>query len=628
MIGTVPGAGTTLNIFDIFDVGAGTDTLNLITSAATAMSAGNVPTLNGVEIINLNSLSGASSLVSTVAPQLTTLNLNSYAAASAMTVTVASAAMRTFGITNSVFDVNDLTVTYATGASSSATDTVTLNLNVVNGPTAGAANDALITFAGAAAGVNSGIETFVVNATGTNALESLISLEVAAGATALSALTVNGTGSLTVDTALVFDSTNIGTINASGNSGGTNLGVGTINLTYTGGSGNDVLRFTTAGDLDSNDTINMGTGTDTIVLADTAVNSTTTALNAAITATGAEIIGFSAAATTVDMSAVAATQVASYQTADGNLTFQKLLSTDTVIITQGVSADADVIVSGQLGFTTANVTLQGSATAGVSMDDLTAQNLATVNINSAGGSAAVNTLNNLVLSANSVVTVTGTQGLTITNALENTAVVINGSAMTGVLTVIAGTTASSLVGGSAIDVITGGTGADTIVGGAGNDTLRTGNDIAANGTVIGGLGADAIAIQNTTTAALAMGISATAAESYATTGQFDTVTSVAIDNTDATAITVTTGVLSSTMTAATSVNLGVTTVTAGAFLVVAATAALTATNQNISLYQDSNSNGIIESTDLRIDFTRTGNDTITAAVVGNKAVITFTGVTD
>ena len=617
-----------MNIFDVINLGAGTsDALNLITSAATALSAGNTPTLNGIEIINLNSLSGNSSLVSTVAPQLTSLNLASYAAASAMTVTVASAAMNTYGISNSTFDVSDLTVTYAAGATAGA-ESVTLNLNAVDATAdADVADDALITFNGDVAGTTNGIETFVVNATGTNNLESLISNEVAAGNTALSAVTVNGSGSLRVDTALVFDATNIGTINASGNSGGVNLGVGTINLTYTGGTGNDVLRFTTAGDLNSNDVINMGTGTDTIVLADTSISSTTTALNTAIVATGAEIIGFSAAATSVDMSAVAATQVASYQTGNGNLTFTKLLAADTVIITQGVSADADVIVTGQLGFTTANVTLQGSATAGVSMDDLTATDLATVQINSAGGSAAVNTLNNLVLSTNAVVTVTGTQGLTVTNALANAAVVINGTAMTGVLTVTAGTTASSLVGGSGRDVLTGGTGADTIVGGAGNDTINSGVDVANANTVIGGLGADTINLQNDTTAAATYGVSATSLESYATTGQFDTVNNAAIADTDSSVITLTTGLLNATVTGAASVNIGVTTVTAGSFLAVGSTnGTLTATSQNFQIYQDSDSDGIIEASDLRVDFNKTGNDTLAITVVGSKIVVTVGGV--
>ena len=627
LVGTAAGAGTTLNIFDLFDTGAGTDTLNLNTaSTATAMSAANTPTLNGVEVLTLQALSGASSLVSTVAPQLTTVNLNSYGAASAFTVTAGSSLLREFGIANSTFDANDLTVTYSTTGSTSATDTVTLRLNVVNGPTAGAANDALITFNGSGAGVNQGIETIVVNSTGTNFLESLISNE-GGGAAALSALTVNGTGNLTISTALVFDATNIGTINAAGMSAATDLGVGTITLTYTGGSGNDVLRFTNAGDLNASDTINMGSGTDTIVLADTAVNSTTSVLNAAIVATGAEIIGFSAAATTVDMSAVASTQVASYQTGDGVLTFTKLQATDTVIVTQGVSTAADVTVSGQLGFTTANVTLQGSATAGVSMDILAALNLANININSAGGSAAVNTLASMTLSTNAVVTVTGTQGLTITAALSNVAAVVDGSAMTGVLTVTAGTTAMSLVGGSGRDVLTGGADADTIVGGAGNDTINTGVDGANGSSVTGGLGADAITLGNVTVANVTYGLNTTAAESFATTGQFDTVTFAALDAGDESIVTITTGLLSSTVTAAQSVTLGTTAVVAGSFLVVAATAALTATAQNASVYQDSNSNGVIDATDLRIDFAFTdAADTFAAAIVGGKLVVTGDGL--
>jgi hypothetical protein len=59
---------------------------------------------------------------------------------------------------------------------------------------------------------------------------------------------------------------------------------------------------------------------------------------------------------------------------------------------------------------------------------------------------------------------------------------------------------------------------------------------------------------------------------------------------------------------------------------VGAAAALGATNQNETIYQDSNSNGIIDATDLRVDFAITATDTLAVSIVGNKLVVTQTGV--
>jgi hypothetical protein len=122
-------------------------------------------------------------------------------------------------------------------------------------------------------------------------------------------------------------------------------------------------------------------------------------------------------------------------------------------------------------------------------------------------------------------------------------------------------------------------------------------------------------------------LTTSAADSYATAGQFDTVTASAFATAnDSDIITVTTGVNSSTITAATSVSIGVTAVTAGSFLWVAASGSTAAANQLAVLYQDSNSDGIIGASDLRIDFTRTGDDTVAVAIVANKAVVTVLGV--
>ena len=55
-------------------------------------------------------------------------------------------------------------------------------------------------------------------------------------------------------------------------------------------------------------------------------------------------------------------------------------------------------------------------------------------------------------------------------------------------------------------------------------------------------------------------------------------------------------------------------------------ATLTNTDQNFSIYQDSNSIGIIDATDLRVDFTDVNAaDTMAFSIVGTQLVITQTG---
>jgi hypothetical protein len=57
-----------------------------------------------------------------------------------------------------------------------------------------------------------------------------------------------------------------------------------------------------------------------------------------------------------------------------------------------------------------------------------------------------------------------------------------------------------------------------------------------------------------------------------------------------------------------------------------ASATLTTTDQNFQIYQDSNSNGIIDATDLRVDFTDAATDTTAITLVGSQIVVVHTGV--
>lgn len=633
--GGAPSTGTTLNVFDSVNVsgpGVQSLTLNMAGTAATLTTA-NTPTLNGIDLVSLLALTGATSLDLTTAPNLAAFTLGSYAAASAVTLTEAPGTLATVNVTGGTQAVNDLTATYAVGALTGTADTLALNLSSVNATGFTVADDALFTFQGGAQSA-SGIEAITINATGSNALESLISLKCAGGATALNTVTVTGTGSIGVDTALAFNATtNVGTINASANTGGVTFTVGAQDITFTGGTGNDTLAFNAAGALNANDSINMGTGTDTVILADTAVSSTTTALNTAITATGAEIVGFSAAAS-VDMSYLTATNILLNANVDTTLT--KFSATDTVIVS-GAGAGRDLTLTASLGFNTLNMTFLSENTVASASCTVGATGQSTINIVSTSDSTSLTALTGVMtVDNNTVINVSGNGNIAFGDAAAGDALVgsvaMNASALTGKLTVIASATASSIVGGSGADTITGGAGNDTLNGGAGIDTIVTGASATAGGadTIIGGLGADLVTLTAlTSTGAATVAYNATAAESYASstatgTNYADTLTLG--DNTSVgitTTVTLTTGVLSNQSGAITTTStlpvIGTTTVTANGFIVYAASAT------EYYAYQDTDGSGIINAGDFMVKLVGSG-DTETFAVTAGKLVITNTGV--
>jgi hypothetical protein len=611
-------------------MGAGIDTLNLnMAGTAMLMTSSNTPTLGGVEIINFAALTGTNSFVASLAPVLTTLNVAYGSGTTAYTVTAASAALTTLGFGASTGNDSDVTLTYATSGSSSATDTVTLNLGGVNA--SGVANEAVYAFNGAAAGTDQGIENFVINTTGTNSLETFTSLEVAAGASALKSVTASGTGTFSVINALVFDSTNLGTINLTGNTGATDLGVGNITLTYTGGSGSDILRFGTAGTFSSADTVSFGTGTaDTLFLADTSIGQVgDTTLNAAINAiTSLDVLGISGAAT-VDMSRLTVNALS--LGAGANTVLVNMEAADSAQVNAVTTGTINATAT--LGFNTINLALNQNSDAVAATGTLNVTGNSTINIssNSTGTAATANTIGAVTNSAGANFVLTGSQALTITS-FSGVATAVNGSAMTGILTATGGNAASALTGGSKADVLTGATvaGGDTLVGGAGNDTLNT---AAITGTTVtsisGGLGADAINLLKVGvhTGALVT-LRATAAESFATASQFDTVTFADAAQLSTNIVTLVTGQLSSTIVgiAQSALAIGSTAVVAGSYLAAGSTnGTLTASSQNFQIYQDSNSNGIIDSTDLRVDFTKTLLDTLTIDLVGGQVVVTATG---
>jgi len=638
-VAATTGTGTTLNIFDTISLGAGIDTLNLnLGGTATTLTATNTPSLGGVDILTISNQGGAFNYAGALASSLTTLgNAGTSTAAASTTVTSARATMTTLNLTSLTSTTQDQSITYTTGALAGTSDAATINLSGVRiaaGATNTAANAVDISFIGPDAGLETGFETVTINASGTgeNRLGTLQVSNLANANSTMTALNLNNnsTGTMRIWNDLVFKAatpggaTGAGTVTATGTSGVDIQSGANQNLTFTGGAGNDTVRFSAADALTSADSINLGTGTNTLWVADATINTTTTvALNALINAvTTAQNVGFSAASA-VNLNAITANNIyVGLAGAGGTYTFTNVSATDN-INALGVTVGAMTLVA-SVGFNTLNLNAiaTADAAAGYAATDVTGQ--ATVNIasTSTGTQAAVNTIAAVTNGANTVVNVTGTQSLTITSFSDSVA--LNASAFTGILTATGSNTASIFTGGSGNDVITGGTGADTFVGGAGSDTINTGVDGAIGTTITGGLGADTIALQHTDGLATTA-LNATAAESYATTGQFDTVTTAALNAAGvahANTITVTTGLLSSTLVGATAVVIGTTVVAAGSFLWVSATGVLTTTASGGSLFQDSNSSGVIDATDLQINFAITGDDTLAITTVGGKATVT------
>ncbi len=633
-----------MNVTDVIDMKGGTDTIDVnYASSAATVSLAALPLLTGVEVLNLRGITGASTMVGTVAPSLTSLGVASNLGTGAMSVTAAPATLTTITLASNSQDDTDLSVTYATGAFSGTADSLTLNVAAMSAATPGtAAAHAAVALIGPSSG--NGLETINVVSSSASRLDSLTSTD---GTTqTMTTLNVSGAGSFRVNTALNFKATS-GTINASSNTGGVNLAVGTENLTITTGSGADTITFGTAGDLDANDTVILGEGTDTIVLADVAVSSTTTALNAAINATAAEIIQFSAAVTGLDMSRITASKV---KTADDvDMTITKMEATDTLIITGANVANRDLTLNASLGFNTLNLEYVAASAVASTTLTVSATSQANINIVSTSDSGALTNLSGVLTnSANAIITITGNGNISLGDAAEGDALgaaaVVNASALTGKLTVISAAGASSLTGGSAADTITGGAGSDTITGGAGADTINTGaNTAAASGdTITPGAGADLVTIAYADAGggavAMTLAYTASAAESSASS----TATGIATADTltlwnptdDTTTITFTTGVLSNQTGALTALavaappTIGTTTVAAFGFLIYNSVAEVADTTApNFMVYQDTDGDGIIEQGEFAIKIVGVtdASDTEAFSVSSGKLVLLYTG---
>jgi hypothetical protein len=352
---------------------------------------------------------------------------------------------------------------------------------------------------------------------------------------ALKTLNVSGDKVLDFDDSAI---TTLTTINASSMTAGglkVNVTGSSLDVAFTGGAGNDVI--TIGADLDKYDSINGGDGSDTVVISDATLTSSTLAARVgANLMTSVEILGVSATDTvtidaslftnintftntaaitgTVGVSGTAAGQDgvtltfqngdsfnigaaltggagdASAGTTDGGdgLEVAAKVNTGTDVITIQLVAGAATTITGGAGgdgsggdgghaINASTVETINIVTAS-SLDDLT------LTLGASGGSAGAGETAGSTLSvgANATINISGAGdvnlGLIKTVSSDADDLTINGSAMTGKLTVSTGDGNDVITGGSKDDAINAGAGVNIITGGAGNDSYSFADDVS------------------------------------------------------------------------------------------------------------------------------------------------------
>ena len=468
---TIIAGPTALETGDVISGGVGTD--SLYTQDAADLTAARISSVEKIYVRNDMSASDTFSMSDVTgatevwADRLT--NLNATLTISGAGLTTAVAVGITEGGSTSAADLNDVTFTFS-GVTGSA-DTATLKLDKANADVVTIAN----------------IETL-------NVVTSSDSSKIDGSLTAANASKVVFTGdkNVTID-ATDLDNANGYTIDASAFTG--NLVI-TLedqaagkSTTVTGGSGNDKFYLTTG--LDSKDSVNGGTGTNTIGL-------TTAADLTAIT--GAKLTNIQvfdvagAAAGTYDMSFITGagttstiTSIAVSADVAGAVIIDKLVDTGTVAINATTTAALTIQQAGAADAGSNADTLSvaiSSTTANVTVASLVAADIETVTINSAATTAITtgHTITATTFANAATVKFTGDEQLTVTTLGAVAATSVDATAMTDKFIMTNASDAATIL------LLQGGSAADTLL-------IDEGTQLA-NSVVQGNGGADTITESN------------------------------------------------------------------------------------------------------------------------------------
>jgi hypothetical protein len=212
--------------------------------------------------------------------------------------------------------------------SSATTDTMTVKLM---------GSDSTLNYTAGSIQIDAGVESLTLNSGG--ALQSTKTNTVtalAASATNLKTLTITGDSNLTIG-ATASGASNLTAIDASALTGKLDITVSqTSNVSITGGSNNDTLRFGST--LNASDTVNGGDGSKDVLTADVGgLTATTGILNVSNVETLNLVAGSSA---TVDVSKVSGANLISFS-GDSTVNLTKLASGATVGLGNNTGSDND-----------------------------------------------------------------------------------------------------------------------------------------------------------------------------------------------------------------------------------------------------------------------------------------------
>jgi hypothetical protein len=504
------GDNNTVSAADQIDGGAGNDTLKMYGSLVTG-------TVTSVENVYFSAIIGD---VDLSAASFTNIEFDAATttAASADVVTVTTGQTV---VLDSILDGDAANDANDKGeveiASAAAVTAVTVNVQGVGA--AAAADDVEIDISG------TGVATLTIDS-------STAANYVGIGNSGSALRTINVTGSTLFD-ADENALTAVTTIDASATTAGVKFNTtgGTQDLTFTGGSGDDTLNV--GAGLDADDVLVFGAGTDTLILTAAALTAATNVqvleINASTglervlsdTAAGDGVaIDFSKLTSVNAAGVVANTPAANAANGAGDvaLTVTGMSATDTIVIggnvvggtsaTAGDAAGGDAVsvaTAANGGSDTINLlfTAASNVTGGLGQDDdgaddnnggdgLAADTIENINISTSAatsdvvfakggaadrGIASADSSASVTVGANATITLTGAGDVNLGTVVSAAGVsaddlTIDGSGMTGVLTVLTGVGNDTITGGTKADSISAGRGTDTITTGAGSDTVN------------------------------------------------------------------------------------------------------------------------------------------------------------
>lgn len=508
---------STLTATDVINGGAGVDTLN-VTTAGTPTGF-NGASIQGIEILNLRATAdtGTVALATAAVSGLTELNATG---TGAVTVTGLNSGAAYGLVGDGAVTLGAQSATYGSTAT-----TATLNIRGGVGPTGTTAPTVAI---GGAATTSA-----VINSTGATNTIGTLNLDANTGGTVVTSATVNATTKLTtgawtaaalktltitgagaVDTSTTALASTVTTVDASANSGGVTVALGSSTTQkVTGGSGNDVI---TAGSVLTTGSVDAGAGSADVLDLGTNVSYVNTAALAA-KYTNFEILRVNG---TYDMSLLPSFTGVQLSGATNSVT--NLTATQAANVTARADIGATTIALANSAGTSDALTLtlgKGTTTsAAANTGVLTITGFETLNMVENGGPTATagtnrtSTITGAIVDANlTAINLTG-RAFNFSDIATTKAVTIDGTALTGDgattstgLTVAGSAKAGSTIKGSAVhDDFTVGAEGSTYDAGAGNDTVTISNTVllpdgTTDATLIGGAGTDTLTITNAMT---------------------------------------------------------------------------------------------------------------------------------